>query len=363
MIDIDRSDQGGEFGWQFQIASGIILALNNINKAKSINIEGPQQDVEITLNDGRKILGQAKAYSGNDAEEESAKTGWSIKLKSGIVGLFENFISDPVNLDCKYITNFPYPLGKNKGGKTNFSPKYYGDLFGQDLTAKQVEILKKMMRDSVDKQIQDLNQDDFDDFFSRFINHLTIRTSSFTNIRGSRRFAALDNKIKDFLERNEFHSSYTRLREQWMSKGLANGSEPFAMERIDFLFSIVLVDGTFSKNELFGRKIRDKKISDLYDRFREIVEENVLEGDFNRSLTADILEYFNIKSTDDYFYDDEEAEEFTNYYLKKYVSYFEIDNLSAAEQKGLTRFVIARFLEDQDVIARLCKEGGLKNVD
>ena len=63
-MGINRNGNASEFGWQFQVESGIIAALKDINKIKDINIEGPLQDVQLRLNDGSEILIQAKSYAG-----------------------------------------------------------------------------------------------------------------------------------------------------------------------------------------------------------------------------------------------------------------------------------------------------------
>ncbi len=138
-MGINRNGNASEFGWQFQIESGIIAALKDINKIKSINIEGPLQDVQLRLNNGGEILIQAKSYAGVPIEEDT-KTGWSDKLTSAMIGLFEDYIQDKNNT-LKYYFNFPYPLGKEKGGKRNFGLDKFGEVYGDELTTDQRKII------------------------------------------------------------------------------------------------------------------------------------------------------------------------------------------------------------------------------
>lgn len=359
---IDRGAQESEFGWQFQIYSAITLALKNIENTKFINIEGPKQDVELILDNGKIILGQAKAYGKVDVEE-STTTNWKSKLESGIVGLFEDFLDKNKNTDFKYLVNYPYPLGKINGGKTNFKPNEYGAIFGDELTARQKGILKETILNSDDKQITQLSTKELNGNLNSFINQLSIETCNFTNFReNNRRYSSLNNLIKDFLDTNHFNVSVNKLRDYWISQGFKNGSQKLALSRIDFLFGIAIVDNTLTKDELFGRKISISSLNKLFDRFINVIESVISLEDFNRKLVANILEFFKIDDINDYIYDDIAAESFTDFYIEDYVSYFKIQSLTEKEQRLLTRFALARCLEEQDLFIRIIGKGELKNV-
>ena len=149
-MGINRNGNASEFGWQFQVESGIIAALKDINKIKNINIEGPLQDVQLRLNDGSEILIQAKSYAGVPIVE-STKIGWSDKLTSAMIGLFEDYIQDKNNT-LKYYINFPYPLGKEKGGKGNFRLNKFGEFYGDELTTSQKKIIRDKITSFVNKE-------------------------------------------------------------------------------------------------------------------------------------------------------------------------------------------------------------------
>ena len=48
------------FGFDFQVNAAIILMLENIKELKSLRLEGEKEDIELTLENGEKILAQAK---------------------------------------------------------------------------------------------------------------------------------------------------------------------------------------------------------------------------------------------------------------------------------------------------------------
>lgn len=359
---IDRGAQASAFGWNFQIVTAISLAINNIEEAESINVEGPLQDVEITLSDGNVIFGQAKSCA-DIAVEETNDTGWNEKLTSAIVGLFEDFLKQREHSEFKYLVNYPYPLGKNKGGKTNFHKDDYGDLFGEELTAQQRKIIYDVLQSSGDADISTLLSEQFEIAFKQFLSKLSIRTCRFTNLTSDRKFSKLDTLIQDFLDTNHFNTSVKKLRQYWFDKGFENATQKFSMTRTEFLFAIALVDNVLSKDDLFGHRYHSKKISELYDRFVDVIESTISLEEFNRQLVSDILDYFKLDDIDDYYYDDEEAEQFTSHYLLEYLHYFELNNLSDKEQKLLTRFALARCLEEQELMMKLLRKGKIKNAN
>lgn len=48
------------FGFDFQVNATIFLLLNNIKELKTIRMEGDSEDIELIMNNGRKIMAQAK---------------------------------------------------------------------------------------------------------------------------------------------------------------------------------------------------------------------------------------------------------------------------------------------------------------
>lgn len=62
----DRNASSSAFGWDFQANSAILLMLENIKNAKSVRVEGADEDIEIMLQDQSKIYAQAKAVEKPD---------------------------------------------------------------------------------------------------------------------------------------------------------------------------------------------------------------------------------------------------------------------------------------------------------
>lgn len=106
-LDINRNASTSAFGWEFQANAAIVLFIKNIERASGIRIEGAKEDIEIYLDDGNVIYGQAKANATNDPGR-----GASTRFNDALVTLAENVKAT----DCEqilYVTNDDYPLGKS----------------------------------------------------------------------------------------------------------------------------------------------------------------------------------------------------------------------------------------------------------
>lgn len=49
------------FGFDFQVNAAIVLMLENIKNLKKLRLEGATEDIELTLNNGKKVFAQAKS--------------------------------------------------------------------------------------------------------------------------------------------------------------------------------------------------------------------------------------------------------------------------------------------------------------
>lgn len=102
---MDHNASASIFGWQFQINSAILYFINHIKEIKSIRIEGKDEDIEISLLNGKKILIQAKSSSKLGIDKSAIK-----KLRQGINTLYLGSQNNEVE-KLIYTTNYPNPIG------------------------------------------------------------------------------------------------------------------------------------------------------------------------------------------------------------------------------------------------------------
>ena len=48
------------FGFDFQVNATIFLMLDNIKEVEAVRMEGASEDIELTMNNGKRIMAQAK---------------------------------------------------------------------------------------------------------------------------------------------------------------------------------------------------------------------------------------------------------------------------------------------------------------
>lgn len=106
MKAINRNASASAFGWQFQINIAIYLMIKYFGKFKEMKIEGEKEDIEISLNNRKKIYAQAKSKQNiNDGDTSS----YSTKLRKALESLSDVNDNDSENLI--YISNLePNPL-------------------------------------------------------------------------------------------------------------------------------------------------------------------------------------------------------------------------------------------------------------
>lgn len=110
----------GAYGWEFQKAAGLLLMLELLKECKSLNVEGPTEDIELDLGQGRMIYAQAKSMEQdcptslgdknfyNRADEDLAK---SIKtLAAACKKAKDNNVTAAALI---YISNIEFPFSRH----------------------------------------------------------------------------------------------------------------------------------------------------------------------------------------------------------------------------------------------------------
>lgn len=100
MKAVNRNASASAFGWQFQINIAIYLMIKYFGKFKEMKIEGEKEDIEISLNNSKKIYAQAKSKQNiNDGDTSS----YSTKLRKALESLSD--VNDNDSESLIYISN------------------------------------------------------------------------------------------------------------------------------------------------------------------------------------------------------------------------------------------------------------------
>ena len=93
------------FGFDFQRNAAIVLMLENIKVLRSVRLEGNEEDIELTLENGRKILAQAKAVEKSSSDFSHVREN----LKKALLSLSEGAQKTDAQ-QLILITNSPNPF-------------------------------------------------------------------------------------------------------------------------------------------------------------------------------------------------------------------------------------------------------------
>lgn len=93
------------FGFDFQRNAAIVLMLENIRELRSVRLEGNEEDIELTLENGRKILAQAKAVEKSSSDFSHVREN----LKRALISLSEGSQKTDTQ-QLIFITNSPNPF-------------------------------------------------------------------------------------------------------------------------------------------------------------------------------------------------------------------------------------------------------------
>ena len=145
MSDVNRNASASAFGWQFQINMAIYLMIKYFGKFKEMKVEGEKEDIEISLNNNKKIYAQAKSKQDtNDADTSSYPT----KLKKALESLSD--VNDNDSEFLIYISNLePNPLNSGTNEFELVSFLKYNEL---SLTSKEkIDIQLKQLGKNINK--------------------------------------------------------------------------------------------------------------------------------------------------------------------------------------------------------------------
>lgn len=112
---VNRRANAVLFGFDFQRNAAIILMLENIKDLNSVRLEGNAEDIELTLDNGLKILAQAKAVEKSSHDFSNVRQN----LKKALISLSEGS-QKTTPQQLIFITNSPNPF-KDLGSHSVFS--------------------------------------------------------------------------------------------------------------------------------------------------------------------------------------------------------------------------------------------------
>ncbi|MGJ7438652.1 dsDNA nuclease domain-containing protein [Streptococcus equinus] len=231
------------FGFEFQALAGLILILENLKEVNRFSIEGPNEDVELELNNGKYIYAQVKAKE-TDTLDKSSNLG---KLKAGLKTL---------NEDCKdgdaeklvYISNTYFPLGTSKKYEALWPYSSTKSKYSfKDINSLLPKSLEQILDSYSDKNSQ-FNRELLEIYFYKFLNVEDKYTKYEVFYQEIERYISNINKSHGKYYEEVFNRWYTLIRQSESSR------QDYSKE--SFLWQLI---------ELFNDKIDNDPFLDYLD--------------------------------------------------------------------------------------------------
>ncbi len=326
------------FGFEFQVNATIVLMLKRINELKRIRLEGNYEDIELTLEDGKKIYAQAKAVV--DATNDIRHVRENLKKAL-------NSLSDADKnknaLQLIYITNSRDPFNDEDSKRI-----FYG------ITYRKINELPKsaqtILMSNAEKIAVSFNWGKF------LIMGLPFETDD-----EHERYKYVYEAVSEFLGRFNYqfqHGAHKILHLRWGNLIGINGTKnnkAIELEKKDIVWTIITlvtsIDGE-SVEERY-RDLLDIDWSDyetIIGRYHEIIECHSDSFSFFTSVIRDFVDFQNTcgsKNVDLLF---------VNSSWEKYKNIFNVDGIDPDILKGLTKVTLLNVIRRRRVISNIKKE-------
>lgn len=268
--DKDRNASASAFGWAFQVGAGIKLMLENVKEFTALKMEGKDDDIEITLPNG-KIYAQAKSVTQMNQQNTA-----NDNLRKSLETLSDDVKKNSDFVQLIYITNILNPLSNSR----EMSPFYSSYNSQYDYSSLPLEDQNKL---------KDIVGNDFP------VEKFHIHVLKFFG-EGDNKFATIKENIKSFLLEALGDTAYVeQLWSRWYTLFSLNCADKpkegmsFAKEKKEIMYPVIVlaIDNPVKIEEF--QKVSDfEDYDEIASQYIKLINARCCEYDF---VTPALAEY------------------------------------------------------------------------
>lgn len=323
------------FGWDFQINAAIILLLDNIKAAEQIRVEGKTEDIEITLENNRKLYSQAKSVIDSDNYKNVSQ-----KLADALTTL-NTAAQDPNCENLIYVTNSPNPLNDTKTMGT-----FYGH------TRKEFKDLPQNCKKKIFDTISKKSLTSFD------VNKLSIHVFPFFTDDREERYKEVRSAISWFLHNIDADlSSITMdIMDIWQNEFFENCTDKdhlITIKKSEFIWPIIVIKSRIGSSDDCFDEIDESEWDELKRKYKRLIDNRVDRFQFAVRILADYQDYKPDNSKD-------KLKSFIANKWEDYKNEFSNCGLSDVIIEPLIKIIICKILKNKYTINEVRKKVGLK---
>ena len=323
------------FGFDFQVNATIFLLIDNIREVKTVRMEGASEDIELTMNDGKQIMAQAKGIVKGSSDFSNVRRN----LQKAIGTL--SSADDKSVEELILITNSKNPLNEDTSKGFFYGPPVvvgYNDLSNE---------AKKVIDDIVERLDVPFDKNKFQIYYFMFETD-NLKT----------RYAVIEEKIRDFINQLNLGQilSATELMQVWQNDLFHNGAQTdtaIKLNKKEVVWPVIVL--TLDKHipSEYIEEYDQGLINEVTTQYSYLINSITERYD----LITKIL--FDYKSSDHTLSMKERTRTFIKDKWRDYISVFSLESLDAEVQEAVTKIILAKVIQQRYLINNISREVSL----
>lgn len=322
------------FGFDFQVNAAIVLMLENIKELRSLRLEGNEEDIELTLDSGKKILAQAKAVEKSSSDFNNVRKN----LKKALTSLSEGAQKTETQ-QLIFITNSPNPFNDSE------SRSIFAGLTTHRTYSNLTPSAQKIIQDYLSNIDNPLD-----------LNKLTIQVFSFETDDDTERYKAVMQCINDFigsLNANVSPGLGKRLLNVWHEGIFNNGTKQDATITLDkksIIWPILVLETDISKcDDSFLEQFDIGIYDEIVHQYNEIIDYCCERVEYFTKILYDYKQFSSSNSQR------VKCNEFIEQEWENYKDYFAINTIDDEIVEALTKIVMYNIIRRRFTIENIRK--------
>jgi hypothetical protein len=330
IVDVSSNASDSASGWDFQRNAAIVLMLLNIEKAKSVKVEGDSEDIEISLNNGKVIYSQAKFVADPD------NTNPVIKNLEKSLKTLNNAAKNDNFEDLIYITNSSNPFNSVKtlrvfSSGLNMLP--YSDL---------PEICKKKIDEILKKNKYNLDKD-----------CLSVYVLQFYGSKNENKYKVIKEQINEFLNKLSFSSlgKEGELLNLWQNEFFINATEhnrKLKISKAQMIWPLIVSICELNREDAILSACDDGEFDEIKHEYKTIIDNNSERFSFITKVLTSFSQY-------DAPSNGNKAELFIFNNWKDYESEFSLDNVEKEIKEKVIKLTLSNVIKKRYTIDKIKK--------
>lgn len=346
------------FGWRFQIITGIIFSIKNIQELKSVEVEGRTEDVELYFTRKDPMYIQVKAIYKNIIDaKDPVKATFAMNTLINTSNRVGNKYSELV-----YVANFRNPLNLTDALLASAWKPYMDSIFIKKYN-ELPEAAKAFIEDRIDKAQEQLKKGNYTNSIENFDrDRLSISTILFGPDSDTNEVSVLGGTLEAF-----FQDAKIKMRRRTISKlekslvtyyfanaGSSTSSEKHVTITKEKLVWRVIFEVMDCNADDYDKVVPIQLIDEVNEYVDEFIQDQSQDISIINKIYAGIAKY-----APNGIYSESIVDNYINNEWEKYKIDFPLNEDADIQEYGI-KILIKKIIEGQRIVHKLTKAVDLK---